>query len=408
MNTSKRRHQFLVGAIALSLVAAACGSDDSGDSTTAAPETTAAAATTAAGTDTTAAGTDTTTGTETTAGSESTGAPAEEIDLESLSGELNGSGATFPKVFYDEAIAELAGIAPDLTIDYGGGGSGKGRTDLQEQVVDFAGTDCAGQGRGHRQVQGRRVRLRPDRDRADHRVVQPRRRRRAAADAGHDRQDLPARDHELERSGDRRRQPRRRRCPTRRSSSCTAPTARAPPRTSPSSSTPPSGRGRRAATWTLGTGSELEWPDGTQAGDGNGGVAQIDQPHRGRDRLRRPLRRRRPRPDLRHGAEQGRQVRRSRRSRRTTAAAEGATINDDLTFFARLGRRRRRLPDRRPDLDHRLHDPGRRRRRPPGAARLPDLPADRRPGARRRSSTTRRCPADLQAKALANVAKIGA
>ena len=28
-------------------------------------------------------------------------------------------------------------------------------------------------------------------------------------------------------------------------------------------------------TWTLGTGSELEWPADTQAGDGNSGVAQI-------------------------------------------------------------------------------------------------------------------------------------
>src|SRR6185503_17720071 len=27
--------------------------------------------------------------------------------------------------------------------------------------------------------------------------------------------------------------------------------------------------------WKLGTGSELEWPEGTQAGDGNSGVAQI-------------------------------------------------------------------------------------------------------------------------------------
>ncbi len=124
MNTFKRRHQFLVGAIALSLIAAACGSDDSG-STTAAPETTAAAAG----------------GTETTAGSESTSASATDVDLASLSGELNGSGATFPKVFYDEAIAELSVLAPDLTINYGGGGSGKGRTDLQSEVVDFAGTD---------------------------------------------------------------------------------------------------------------------------------------------------------------------------------------------------------------------------------------------------------------------------
>src|SRR5690606_5771167 len=27
--------------------------------------------------------------------------------------------------------------------------------------------------------------------------------------------------------------------------------------------------------WALGSGSEVEWPEGTQAGDGNGGVAQL-------------------------------------------------------------------------------------------------------------------------------------
>ena len=37
-----------------------------------------------------------------------------------------------------------------------------------------------------------------------------------------------------------------------------------------------------------------------------------------------------------------------------------AEIADDLTFFARLGRRRRRVPDHRPDVDHRLHEPDRR------------------------------------------------
>jgi phosphate transport system substrate-binding protein len=143
VNTLKRRHKLMVGAIALSLVAAACGGDDGGDddtTTTAAAEVTTTAgegATTTAGSSeapaTTADG-----GTATTAaeGGEST-----EIDFGSLSGELNGSGATFPKVFYDEAIAEFAAIAPDVTVNYAGGGSGKGRTDLQEQVVDFAGTD---------------------------------------------------------------------------------------------------------------------------------------------------------------------------------------------------------------------------------------------------------------------------
>ena len=57
---------------------------------------------------------------------------------------------------------------------------------------------------------------------------------------------------------------------TRRSSSPTAPTARARRRTSPSGLT-------LAApdTWTLKSGSTVEWPADTQAGNGNAGVAQI-------------------------------------------------------------------------------------------------------------------------------------
>jgi phosphate transport system substrate-binding protein len=58
-----------------------------------------------------------------------------------VSGTIDGSGATFPKAFYEEAILEFEDANPDATITYGGGGSGKGRTDLQEELVDFAGTD---------------------------------------------------------------------------------------------------------------------------------------------------------------------------------------------------------------------------------------------------------------------------
>jgi phosphate transport system substrate-binding protein len=65
-----------------------------------------------------------------------------EANYESLSGTLNGSGATFPKAFYEEAIAEFSGgVAPDVVVNYGGGGSGKGKTDLADQVVQWAGTD---------------------------------------------------------------------------------------------------------------------------------------------------------------------------------------------------------------------------------------------------------------------------
>jgi len=54
---------------------------------------------------------------------------------------LNASGATFPMPFYEEAIAAFSGKHPGVTINYAGGGSGKGRTDLQTGVVDFAGSD---------------------------------------------------------------------------------------------------------------------------------------------------------------------------------------------------------------------------------------------------------------------------
>ncbi|MEO8267584.1 MAG: phosphate ABC transporter substrate-binding protein PstS [Ilumatobacteraceae bacterium] len=115
MNPVKRR-LVLAGIISLSLVAAACGSDSRAD--TSAP-----------------------------AASDAAGAPAittaaePTVNFSKLSGSLVGSGATFPKSFYDDAIATLSDVAPDLTVEYGGGGSGKGQTDLQTNVADFAGTD---------------------------------------------------------------------------------------------------------------------------------------------------------------------------------------------------------------------------------------------------------------------------
>ena len=134
MNPVKRR-LVLAGIISLSIVAASCGSDAKTASTT----TVAAAATTtaaAAAPTTEAAAASTTEAAATT-----TAAASGTVDFSKLSGKLVGSGATFPKSFYDDAIATLAGTAPGLTVEYGGGGSGKGQTDLQTNVVDFAGTD---------------------------------------------------------------------------------------------------------------------------------------------------------------------------------------------------------------------------------------------------------------------------
>jgi phosphate transport system substrate-binding protein len=124
----------LAGVTALGLVAAACGDDSSGSgATTVAATTTAAAATTTAAA-TTAAPT-------TTAAATTTTTKAPSIDYKSLKGTLNGSGATFPKAFYDEAIAEFKKVAPGVTVNYGAGGSGKGRQDFADQVTDWGASD---------------------------------------------------------------------------------------------------------------------------------------------------------------------------------------------------------------------------------------------------------------------------
>ena len=126
MNATARR-SLLGSALALSLLMAACGSDSKSSSdTTGAPAT--EAATTAAGAATTAAEATT------------TGAPAE--DLSKLSATLNASGATFPQAFYEDQIAAFQKDASGVTINYGGGGSGKGRQDLADQVTDWAGSDA--------------------------------------------------------------------------------------------------------------------------------------------------------------------------------------------------------------------------------------------------------------------------
>ena len=54
---------------------------------------------------------------------------------------LNASGSTFQKPFQEVAIEGFTKANPTVKINYGGGGSGKGRQDLADQVVDFAGAD---------------------------------------------------------------------------------------------------------------------------------------------------------------------------------------------------------------------------------------------------------------------------
>jgi len=94
-------------------VGAACGGDNSGSSS---------ATTTAGGATTTAGG----------------GGAATTVKV---SGTLQGSGSTFQLAFQQEAIDAFQKDHGGTTLTYGGGGSGKGRTDLKGKTVDFAGSD---------------------------------------------------------------------------------------------------------------------------------------------------------------------------------------------------------------------------------------------------------------------------
>jgi phosphate transport system substrate-binding protein len=94
VSTMTRRGAVLAGIVSVALVAVACGSDNSAKGS-------------------------------------------------GLSGTIQGSGSSFQKAFQEEAIDAFTKANDGTTVTYGGGGSGKGRTDLNNKVVDFAGTDSA-------------------------------------------------------------------------------------------------------------------------------------------------------------------------------------------------------------------------------------------------------------------------
>ncbi len=309
MNTIKRRTLF-AGLAAVALIATACGSDDKTDTTTQAPQTTTAP----------------TDGT----GDTTTTAPSSGIDFSKLSGDLVGSGATFPKGFYDEAIATLADIAPDLIVEYGGGGSGKGRSDLQEQVVDFAGTDSVVKDEDKAKYKGGEFVYVPT-------VIAPITvsYNLAGIDGLQLSAETIAKIFQLEIT----------------SWDDAAIAADNPGLTLPaepivvarradgSGTTDNFSKFLKAAVgpdagdvWKLGSGSEIEWPAGTQAGDGNSGVAQIVKSTEGAIGY----------IDLSDAKANGLSFAAVKNKagnfvlptlEATTAAASSATIKDDLTFF---------------------------------------------------------------------------
>jgi phosphate transport system substrate-binding protein len=120
VKTTKAVMAVLAGSLAFALIAGACGSSKTtSTATTPAPDTSSSAV------DTSAASTP-----------ETTTAPA--ADLKAT---LNSSGSSFAKIYLEEAIAAFTATNSGVTINYGAGGSGKGRTDLADQITDFAASD---------------------------------------------------------------------------------------------------------------------------------------------------------------------------------------------------------------------------------------------------------------------------
>lgn len=58
-----------------------------------------------------------------------------------LTGELKASGASFPEAYYQEVITSFKDEAAKLTINYNATGSGTGKKQFGQGLVDFAGTD---------------------------------------------------------------------------------------------------------------------------------------------------------------------------------------------------------------------------------------------------------------------------
>jgi phosphate transport system substrate-binding protein len=84
----------------------------------------------------------TTSSTSAPAGGATTSAPAATTSsAAALSGTLNASGSTFQTNFQQAAISAFKTVQPGMTVNYGGGGSGAGRSALYANTVQFAGSD---------------------------------------------------------------------------------------------------------------------------------------------------------------------------------------------------------------------------------------------------------------------------
>ncbi len=73
--------------------------------------------------------------------SASTSAPASSSAATALSGTLDGSGSTLQETYQEAAVSAFKSVQSGITVTYGAGGSGKGRSDLASGVVQYAASD---------------------------------------------------------------------------------------------------------------------------------------------------------------------------------------------------------------------------------------------------------------------------
>ena len=118
-----------------------------------------------------------------------------------LSGTLNGSGSTLQLVYQQAAIAAYKSVQSGITVNYGGGGSGKGRTDLASGVVQFAGSDSPIPAKETANFKGKTVLYYPILIAPDHGLVQPVGRQQPEAVGADHRGHLLGQDQDLERPG---------------------------------------------------------------------------------------------------------------------------------------------------------------------------------------------------------------
>ena len=307
-----------------------------------------------------------------------------------LSGSINGAGATFPRPVYQEWAARFK-EKQGTTVNYQGIGSGGGIAQFTAGTVDFGATDSAMKDEeiAAAKKKGDPVHI-PTVLRRGHRLLQRQRRREGPQARRRDgRRHLPRQDHEVERPGDRQGQPGRRtsRAPTSRSA--TAPTSRARPSTSPSSSptTRPSGRTARAST-RRSSGRPAPAPRATTASP-----PASSRPTARSATSSRPTRCRTTSRSRTVKNKAGKFVEPTLES--TSAAGEGLTVPDDLRFSAIDAPGDEAYPIAAVHVPARLpgHVQGRHVRGQGQAGQgLARLRARRRPGASRRSCSTRRCP----------------